>query len=213
MVKLDMPLSREYILDKFSKTACVAICGVATAGKDTFFALLQEYLSQHGLTLRRFALADKLKEEINPYLTEQFGISAFTKNPEEKKLIRPSLVAHGFVRRQQSKGTYWTKQLEEPLRKAMVEGVIPAVTDIRYAEFAEDEIYWVRKFGGKLVYITRYTVGPNGEKVFVQPPNEDERRNDPKLRAQADHIIEWDTVTSPTLENLGLHIEAFIKAI
>lgn len=207
-----MPLTRDYILDKFSKTACVGICGVATAGKDTFFSLLKEYLATHGIEVRRFALADKLKHEIDPYLTSQFGISAFTTNPEEKKLIRPSLVAHGFVRRQQSKGTYWTKQLEQPLLEAMKSGIVPVVTDIRYAEFDEDEIYWVRKFGGRLAYITRYHLVEDGKR-FVQPPNEDERRNDPKLRAQADHIVEWDTVTTPTLDKLGHHIEAFIKKI
>lgn len=224
-----MPLSREFILDKFSKVKCVGICGVATAGKDTFFALLRDYLKPHGIHVQRFALADKLKDEIDPYLKEQFGISAWTMNPEEKKLIRPSLVAHGYVRRMQSKGTHWTKQLEGPIMKVLDKGeipipgqltILPVVTDIRYAEYEEDEIYWVRKFGGKLVYITRYVnktvIGKEASEVvrdFVQPPNEDERRNDPKLRAQADYVIEWDTVAKPTLENLGEHIENFIKAL
>ena len=216
-----MPLSREFILDKFSKVKCVGICGVATAGKDTFFVLLRDYLKPYDIHVQRFALADKLKDEIDPYLQQQFGISAWTTNPEEKKLIRPSLVAHGYVRRMQTKGTHWTKQLEAPIIKALEKGeILPVVTDIRYAEYDEDEIYWVRKFGGKLVYITRYVnktvVGKDTSEVikdFVQPPNEDERRNDPKLRAQADYIIEWDTVAKPTLENLGEHIENFIKAL
>jgi hypothetical protein len=213
-----MPLSREFILEKFKNTNCVGICGVATAGKDTFFTLLKEYLAVYGIQVKRYALADKLKDEIDPYLKQQFGISAWTTNPEDKKLIRPSLVAHGFVRRMQTKGTYWTKQLEEPIRNGIAEGFVPVVTDIRYAEYDEDEIYWVRKFGGKLVYITRFYHDINSTPSFpiikfVQPPNEDERRNDPKLRAQADYIIEWDTVAKPTLENLGVHIENFIKAI
>ncbi len=222
-----MPLSKEYILEKFSKPTCVGICGVATAGKDTFFTLLQEYLSNYGIVSKRFALADSLKDEINPYLKEQFGISAWTKSPEEKKLIRPSLVAHGFVRRQQTQGKYWTKQIEGPLLEAMSKGIVPVVTDIRYAEYDEDEVYWIRNFGGKLAYITRYEVKStqdtwpvienvtkfHDQKIFVQPPNEDERRNDPKLRAQANCIIEWDTVKNPTLENLGHHIEQFIEVI
>lgn len=222
-----MSLSKEFVVDKFRNVKCVGICGVATAGKDTFFALLKQYLAQYGISVQRYALADKLKDEIDPYLMQHFGISAWTSNAEEKKLIRPSLVAHGFVRRMQTKGTYWTKELERPIRSALSLGIMPIVTDIRYAEYDEDEIYWVKKFGGKLVYITRYeeievedrTAWVDGRqpytkrKVFVQPPNEDERRNDPKLRAQADHIIEWDTVAKPTLENLGEHIENFIKAI
>lgn len=192
---------------------CIGICGVATAGKDTFFTLLQEYLANHGIVVKRFALADKLKDEIDPYLKEQFGISGWTKDPEEKKLIRPSLVAHGFVRRQQTKGRYWTQQIEGPLADAMSRGVVPVVTDIRYAEFDGDEVYWVRNFGGKLAYITRYADTLMHGKVFVQPPNEDERRNDPKLKAAADAIIEWDTVKNPTLANLSQHIENFILKI
>ncbi len=221
-----MALSKEFILDKIGNRA-IGICGVATAGKDTFFTILSEYLRVHGIVAKRFALADKLKEEISPYLQSQFGISAWTTNPEEKKLIRPSLVAHGFVRRQQSKGTYWTKQIEGPLQEAMKNGIVPVVTDIRYAEFDLDEVYWITKFGGKLAYITRYQEIEVEEvqawaegrepyskkKVFVQPPNEDERRNDPKLRMAASAIIEWDTVVSPTLNNLYPHIERFIKAI
>lgn len=213
MVQFAMPLSKEFVLDKLQNVKCIGICGVATAGKDTFFALLKEYLAEHGIVLKRFALADKLKDEIDPYLKGQFGISAWTTNPEEKRLIRPSLVAHGFVRRQQTKGQHWTKLLEQPLAEAMSQGIVPAVTDIRYAEYAEDEVYWVRKFGGRLVYITRYRIDPRGRWDFVQPPNEDEARNDPKLRAQADHVIEWDTVGQPTLENLREHIEGFIKGI
>lgn len=209
-----MPLSTDFVLSKFKKVKCVAICGVATAGKDTFYALLEEYLKQHGISTKRVALADKLKDEIDPYLVSQFGISAWTKNPTEKKLIRPSLVAHGFVRRQQTAGTYWTKQLEGPIESLIGSDIVPIITDIRYAEFQDDEIYWVRKFGGKLVYITRfYTDMKSGEKNFVQPPNEDERRNDPRLREQADHLVEWDTVAVPTLANLGFYVEEFIKKI
>ncbi len=223
-----MALTREYILDKFSKPMTIGICGVATAGKDTFFTVLKEYLNERAdLTVKRFALADKLKDEINPYLMSQFGISAWTTNPEEKKLIRPSLVSHGFVRRQLTKGKYWTAQIEKPLTEAMAAGIIPVVTDIRYAEFDDDEVYWITKFGGKLAYITRYyEIGVEGrqcfvdgfqpahkEKVFVQPPNEDERRNDPKLRAAASTIIEWDTFKNPSVENLAPYIEQFITAL
>ncbi len=222
-----MALTSEFIKEKFSKPQCFGICGVATAGKDTFFAVLRDYLKPYGVNIQRFALADKLKDEINPYLTSQFDISAWTTNPEEKKLIRPSLVAHGYVRRMQSKGTYWTKQIEQPLQEAMSKGVVPVVTDIRYAEYSEDEVYWITKFGGKLVYITRYenvmmhgglNLNDNNQdgpmtRRFIQPPNEDERRNDPKLRAAASHIVEWDTVPNPTVEKLSEHIERFISTL
>ena len=45
---------------------------------------------------------------------------------------------------------------------------------------------------GTLVHISRYNT-INEEKVFVQPPNEEEKRNDPALKSKADYVIEWPT--------------------
>lgn len=207
-----MPLSREFVLNKFSKPTCIGICGVATAGKDTFFAVFKEYLKEHGIVVQRFALADKLKDELDPFLIKTCGISAWTTDSKEKTLIRPMLVAYGGIKRRMTTGTHWTNQIEQPLREAMAKGIVPVVTDIRYAEYEKDEVYWIKNFGGKLAYITRYQES-NGQRTFVQPPNEDERRNDPKLREAADAVIEWDTVQNPTVDNLADHIERFITAI
>lgn len=210
-----MPLDIDFVREKFKKPFVIGVGGVATSGKDTFYSLLQDYLDKYNIETRRFALADELKLEIDPYLTSQFGISAFTTDREEKRLIRPCLVAHGFVRRQQSKGRYWTSRIEGPLEDAMSKGIIPVVTDIRYAEFEEDELAWLRKFQGKLVHITRYTeiqtttVEGHIVRTPVSAPNEDERKNDPKLRDGADFRIEWETEKSVNL--LVPHIESFIK--
>ncbi len=191
---------------------CIGICGVATAGKDTFFAVFKEYLKKHGIVVQRFALADKLKDELDDFLIKTCGISAWTTDPKEKTLIRPILVAYGGIKRRQSNGTHWTNQIEKPLSEAMAKGIIPVVTDIRYAEYEKDEVYWVKNFGGKLAYITRYQY-VDFKRVFVQPPNDDERRNDPKLREAANSVIEWDTVQNPTVDNLTEHIERFIQSI
>lgn len=207
-----MALSRDLILEKFSKPIPVGVAGVATAGKDTFFILFQEYLARQGFRVQRFALADKLKDELDPFLTSSFGISAWTKNPEEKKLIRPILVAHGGLRRSMSKGQYWTNQLTPVVQKALADGIIPVITDVRYAEYSQDEVFWLQGMGGKLVYVSRYML-KDGQKHFVQPPNEDERRNDPRLRESASAIIEWDTVINPKVDDMSEHIEKFILSL
>lgn len=213
MIKSFMALSRDFILSKFSKPIIIGVAGVATAGKDTFFALLKEYLEKEDIPVQRFALADKLKDELDPFLIDSFKISAWTKNPEEKKLIRPLLVAHGGVRRSLSKGQYWTNQVAPQIQEAVKNGIVPVVTDVRYGEYDQDEIFWIKNLGGKIVYVSRYKISNEGQKIFVQPPNEDEKRNDPALRNAAAFIIEWDTAVNPTLENMGEHIENFIKSL
>lgn len=207
-----MALSKDFISEKFSRPVVIGVAGVATAGKDTFFALFQEYLGRHGFHVKRFALADKLKDEIDPFLFDKFGISAWTKNPEEKKLIRPMLVSYGGIRRKMSMGKYWTESITPDIQRALEDGIIPVVTDIRYAEYTQDEIFWVKNLGGKLAYISRYML-KDGQKHFVEPPNEDERRNDPRLREAATKIIEWDTVLNPTVDSMSEHIEGFIEKL
>jgi len=209
-----MPLSKDIILEKFKKPFVIGVSGVATSGKDTFFSLLQEYLRQYGITVERLALADKLKQELDPFLRENVGISAWTTNQAEKTLIRPMLVAYGKVKRMKSNGTHWTSQIEPDLKAKLDAGIIPVVTDIRYGEYENDEIYWLNKFGGKLVYVTRWTkLDDEGQRVFVQPPNEDEARNDPFLRKAAHKIVAWNTVTTPTPENLSQYVEEFILSL
>jgi len=226
MLKFDMALSREFVQEKFKTPFVIGIGGVATAGKDTFFAALVEYLASHGIVAQRYAFADSLKNEIDPFMKEQYGISAWTKDPEEKKLIRPMLVAHGGVRRRMSKGTHWTGVVTPLVKAAMAQGIIPVITDVRYAEYDCDEVTWLNNLGGKLVYVRRYKLseprviyskeegGYNTEyqeKVFVQPPNEDEARNDPNLRKLAHTIIEWPTLSDTSLESMTPYVEQFIN--
>ena len=210
-----MPLSIDFVQEKFKKPFVIGVGGLATSGKDTFFSLLQSYLEAYGIKARRFALADELKKEIDPYLQSQFGISAFTTNPEEKRLIRPCLVSHGFVRRQTTKGAYWTGKIDSAIQESIENGIVPVVTDIRYAEFDVDELAWLSKSGGKLVHVTRYVEHAiqNGEmvKTFIAPPNEDERKNDPIIKERADFRVEWRTEKS--LSTLGQYVEDFVKII
>ena len=207
-----MPLSRDLVVSKFSSPFVIGISGVATSGKDTFFTILQQYLDLYGIKVQRFALADKLKDELDPFLKSHVGISAWTSNPEEKKTIRPMLVAYGKVKRIQSNGKHWTRQIEPDLKKALAQGIIPVVTDIRYAEYDGDEVHWLRQFGGKLVYVSRY-VEELGTVRFIAPPNEDEARNDIHLRNAATKVIQWSTVGTPNLENLSSHVESFISSL
>lgn len=167
------------------------VSGVATAGKDTFFVYFQEYLSIHGIKAKRFALADELKRDLEPFLSQKFGIDAFTQNKEQKNLIRPLMVAYGRARRIQSKGTYWTSILTPKIEQAIRDGYVPIVTDIRYCEFEMDELPWMKqRIGGAVIHVER--LDENGK--IIPPANEDEKVNDPLVRRFSDFPITVATI-------------------
>ena len=202
-----------------NKIKIIGISGVAKSGKDTLFSTLQKIGKEQRLYLKRYALADQLKKDLDPFLLEKFGISAFTTIPREKEIIRPMLVAYGRGKRIISKGTYWTTIVFNQIQKDLKSGdFIPVITDIRYSEFEKDELSWIKKNNGTLIHLTRYEEEdewiecfgkiPDGKDVIrrnneiyaktgrkilnkIMPPNEDESRNDPILEESADILIQW----------------------
>jgi len=62
----------------------IGISGVATSGKDTLFILLQKFFKDHGLKMKRFALADSLKEDLAPFVEEKLNLNIFKLSPDEK---------------------------------------------------------------------------------------------------------------------------------
>lgn len=168
----------------------VGIGGLARAGKDTLCNLLIQALYLNNISAKRRALADELKIEIRPKLLDTYGIDVLNCTPEEKEKIRPELVAFGKERRMTSRGTYWTQIVQEKMQDDDEQVII--VPDIRYNFFVEDEVNWVQgKNAGILIHVARYEVNDKGQKVWMEPPNTDERINDPKVRVAADFSLSW----------------------
>ena len=182
----------------------IAIGGVARAGKDTLCQIIQSHLKTK---TKRIALADALKLEMDPYLRSHFGISAFTSNPEEKKLVRDLFVAHAAVRRRQTQGTYWTKLVTPELHASIANGEVPIVTDIRYSEYDEDELFWVKFNGGLLVHLARR----DKDGQLICPANTDEMNNDPKIRANAVCALTWNT--HDTQEEMKKDVDCFLSML
>jgi hypothetical protein len=160
----------------------------ARSGKDTFAKCLQIVLTEKGKKVAIRSLATPLKEKINSFLSEEFGIDVFTCNNEEKEVIRPLLVAYGKARRLQTNGKFWTGLMDieiNKLKKEEYDYVI--VPDIRYCEYDGDEGEWVKKDGGILFYIS--LILGDGERL--PPPNEDEERNSPLLEKIANYKVRW----------------------
>jgi hypothetical protein len=172
-------------------THLYAIAGTARAGKDTFATLFTECAEHAGLNVSRFAFANALKAELNPYLIERYGISAWTSDDMEKQIIRPDLVAWGRMRRKQTNGTHWIKTIEPNVNAYLNLGHCVLITDCRFNTHPGDEVGWVKSLGGKVIYVERIVDG-----VPLKGANEEEVKHDPALRAGANVIVSWPTFSS-----------------
>ena len=167
----------------------IGLGGIAQSGKDFFFTNLKKTTKRNVI---RFAIADELKKELFSLIKNTYNVDIFNCSAEDKEKIRPMLLSHGKIRRNDSKGRYWIDKISEKVKDAAKgEKNIVVITDVRYDEFANDEVDWVKKeLNGFFVHISKYTED-KGVKVFGLPPNEDEAINNPKLIEKADYLIQW----------------------
>tara|TARA_Y100000593_G_scaffold95031_1_gene198549 strand:+ start:2857 stop:3459 length:603 start_codon:yes stop_codon:yes gene_type:complete len=191
------------------KLKFIGLAGNATVGKDLFFSLLdQEYPSV------RFSLGDILKTELREKLIEEKGLDIFNCSPEQKEEIRSYLVEYGTGKRKETSGRYFTDKLNIIINNTFFLSKIPVITDIRYCEYENDELQWLKnELNGVLVYIKKYKI-INGEKEYVLPPNKDEMKNNPFLEKNADYVIDWEHLEAESAEErhalLKKHIKKFI---
>jgi hypothetical protein len=170
-----------------NKIKMIGIGATALVGKDTLFGILDNLFPEK---LERVALADPLKAEVNQFCVDKYGISAFTKNPQKKEIIRPIFVAHGKIRRDMTKGTYWTGLAEERVNDIISRNLIPVCTDIRFAVHKEDEVFWLKnKHNGVYVHINRF----NKDGSKVEAPNSEEKEQEKILEKHADFRLNWQT--------------------
>lgn len=188
----------------------IGLSGVAGAGKDLFFTLLSKKIS-----CQKFSLADALKSEVGLFSYPQYGIDPLDCSREEKDAIRPLLVLHGTFKRNQSDGRHWIEKLNKKILLNNINDSIVVVTDIRYDDYPKDEVFWLKEeLGGVLVHISLYEEIPRlnaSYKNFVEPINEEEARNNPKLKSQADYIVEWKKAKDDKEKELEPYIDAFIS--
>ncbi len=204
----------------------IACAGLATSGKSLFSTLLKQRLALKypHLKYSEFALAEKLKLELQPIVKELYDIDIFNCTPEEKELIRPLMVLHGKMKRIRTSGRHWVEILEPKLRASTCD--INVITDLRYDDFPNDEVSWCQKeLGGLLVHISLFNkivnaIGfgnfPNPDNfigytsVPQEAPNDDEARNNPKLQAKADYRISWEKQSNGNYEPLYPIVDKFI---
>lgn len=195
-----------------NKFPLIGVGAIALVGKDTFFKIFSDILKEHNIECERVALADQLKSEADQFCKEKYGISAFTKNPKEKEIIRDFFVTHGKIMRNLSKGAYWTSKLQPIVDNYRQENKLVICTDIRYSEFECDEINWLKdKNKGIYIHINRFK--QDGSKFL--PINSDEAKNEKLLRNKADFTLNWMTSDDQNylIDTIKLQLKDLLKNI
>ena len=203
------------MLELNKKPIVIGVGGFARSGKDTFVKIARKILSQNGMSSKRLAFADALKEEMDPFLKQHYGISAWTDNTEEKTIIRPFLVAHGCGKRLQTKGKHWIDKLEKFLSMSGEDVIF--ISDCRFP----NEVDWVHdweklRWSGWFVHLKKYTnfqLYSNGIPDGFFPkyddaPNAEEAENDPICEKNADYKLELENVIERELRLTGNRITA-----
>jgi len=109
-------------------------------------------LSDSGIKAKTFSFAHELKKSVDGFLIEQLGISAFTEDSDEKKIIRPFLVNWGTEIMRKKDSEHWIKSIE----KKLSEDCVNIITDVRF----ENELDWVKEKDGLSVFLSREGVSP-----------------------------------------------------
>lgn len=178
----------------------IGISGLARSGKDSFYEKCIPFLEEKGFKYKRFAFADALKEECDPFLKDNVGISAFTENNKEKEIIRPLLVVYGtHIRRKMNKNC-WIEKIEPKVKDSISEKTFSFITDVRF----DNEIEWVHSLGGDTIHITR---------KGISPPNQDEKENDPILRNKSKFLVEWGDFQEEKLEYINKTVSSIMNSI
>lgn len=175
------------------------ISGVARSGKDTATQIIINKCKEKGITAKRFALADALKQDCKDFIEQKLGLNVFSQDTKEKDLIRPLLVWYGDVKRKQSNGKYWIDIITNHINNS--DASVCIVSDIRYAQYEYDELQWVKE-KGKLIHIRQSYFDEKGNIAYLQAPNEHERINDPILRENADYKLKWPKTEFSKLKEL-----------
>ena len=163
----------------------IGISGFATSGKDTLFKESSLFLNSLGKNASRFAFADELKAECDEFLLNNVGISAFTKNPVEKEIIRPFLVTYGTDLRRRLDPSCWIKKISQKVSIESKQSFV-FVTDVRFL----NEAQWILDSGGFLVHVSRSGIGP---------ANGDEHKEFLKYKKLIDLHIKWPSTNEPKL--------------
>ena len=184
----------------------IGIAGVAGSGKDTFGRLVADVFEDSGGKVNFLSFAAKLKSEVSDISKQLYGIDPVNCSRDEKNLIRPLLLAHGAIMREKTQGQYWI----DGVKKLIKADEMNIITDVRFCEYECDEVDWIHNNNGIVVHISRF-FEENGERIYISPDNEYEKRNDKKLKDESNYSFSWPTDVSKQKIYLNKFLKWFVK--
>jgi hypothetical protein len=173
--------------DQFSYPP-IGIAGAARSGKDTLCrALIREFAKIKMDAVRKSIAGDAVKTDLKEILMDRFNLNSFTENSEEKEFMRPFLVEYGKMQRKKTQGRYF------------IDGFIPEsnviniLSDIRYVEYPEDEVHWLKnEVNGLLIFV---------ERKGIYDANDTEKVNNTIIKNLADYHVKWGSLDEQSLEH------------
>jgi hypothetical protein len=173
-------------------TSLIGLAGFARTGKNSFSEFLIESLGENtepNLKPKSVSFARAIRQDLDQFLIDKLGISAYTEDPEEKEIVRPLLVCWGTqIMRDRIDKDHWIKAIEKTTEINRKNNICSIITDVRF----ENEISWVKKMKGISIFIEREGVGPK---------NADERDYTAPLKAKCDLVFSWPNL--PTFKVQG----------
>jgi hypothetical protein len=168
------------------KQKIIAFSGPARVGKDSFTRQMIIDIGREfpNLRCKQFSFAEGVRQELEEFVQEKYGISVWTEDPKEKELIRPLLIAHGNIRRNMTNNQYWIDYLCKKLN-TMSDIDVCIVSDLRFASEEKDESFWVKENKGLHIHLKRKAI--DGKPI--KPNNEFEKKNEPLLAKAASEVI------------------------
>jgi hypothetical protein len=173
----------------------IGITGLARSGKDVFCKMATKILTDSGYCVKKYAFADTLKNEIQPFLRDVCGVDVWTNDTEIKKDIRDFLVWYGTTFWRKRQPNRWIKNVELQLEKDKPD--IALISDVRYP----NEGHWIHSFEGFLIHLTKYHKesfdgGRTWTQILQKAPNEQEMINDPLVKQMADDTVIWEDLSN-----------------
>lgn len=151
-----------------------------SSGKDTLAAHLAS-IDPH---CSRYALADRLKDDLRPFIMEHFGFDILACTPEEKEVARPILIAYGCAQRAVNIN-HWVDLMIADIKMDLGHGnplnVIPVITDVRF----ENEVARLKEAFGEGFRFMNLT------RIGAPPPTDEEEKHFRQVAQMADRNIVW----------------------
>jgi len=193
----------EKLKTRYSEVDIYGVSGVARTGKDSFGTHLSSLLkSKFDRDSEIISFASALKEDIDPFLQSKIGVSSFTSDDTEKKLIRPMLVAYGMTMRKLAPD-YWIKKISERVQENAQNSKASIITDVRFP----NEVDYIKSNDNSCVIHLRRSI-PSGE--LILPANDEELKNDPLCAGKSDILLLWKTFDDTINDYLEFIMDNFL---